>query len=76
MADAFQTESRRKPTRLQQVGRFLEGFGAGSQGKGREYIADLRTERELRNKKLAVTHLCLMHKQLSELCLVETRKKL
>lgn len=53
MADAFQTESRRKPTRLQQVGRFLEGFGAGSQGKGREYIADLRTERELRNKKLA-----------------------
>lgn len=53
MADAFQTESRRKPTRLQQVGRFLEGFGAGYQGKGREYIADLREERELRNKKLA-----------------------
>lgn len=53
MADAFQTESRRKPTRLQQVGRFLEGFGAGYRGQGREYLADLRAERERQNQKLA-----------------------
>ena len=52
MADAFQTESRRKPTRLQQVGRFLEGFGAGYRGEGREFLADLRAERDLRNQKL------------------------
>lgn len=52
MADAFQTESRRKPTRLQQVGRFLEGFGAGYRGEGREFLADLRAERESINQKL------------------------
>lgn len=53
MADAFQFESTRRPTRMQQVGRALQGFGAGYRGEGREFLTDLRAQRELRNQKLA-----------------------